>query len=280
MTRLGPYEVVGELGRGASGLVLRGRDPSGRPVALKLLTSPSDPRRVERLRREGLLAGRLSHPGIAAVHDLVTLQDGRLLLVSELVEGRTLEEAGRTLDRSGRVELVRQTAAAMAHAHRSGVVHRDLKPANVLVEAATGAVKVIDFGLATAQDLERLTRTGAIVGTPSHMSPEQLLGEPAGAPADVWVLGVLLHEALVGQPPFPATAFLELLAQVTGDPVAPLRGHDPSVPPALEAVTLRALARAPADRFADAGELLAALDDRSEERRVGKECRSRWSPYH
>ena len=146
MDLLGSYRIEGELGRGASGVVLRGRDRSGRAVALKLLATGLDARQTERLRREGLLAGRLSHPGISAVHDLVTLKDGRLLLVSELVVGRTLEEVSPTLDRAARVGLVRQATAAMAYAHAQGVVHRDLKPTNVLVEAATGVVKVIDFG--------------------------------------------------------------------------------------------------------------------------------------
>ncbi len=269
-SHVGPFAVEGVLGRGAFGVVLRGRDPAGRAVAIKLLAAETsgaersarsdDARRLERLRREGQLAARIRHSGVAVVHDLVELPGGRLALVSELVEGATLEEVAPTLERDGRVELVLQVARAVGAAHAQGVVHRDLKPQNILVEAATGAAKVIDFGLATAADLERLTRTGAMVGTPSWMAPEQLRGEPVGPPADVWALGVLLYEALVLQLPFPAEGLADLVRRVSTEAPPTPRSLDPSVPLAVEALTLRALSRAPARRPADGAAFAAELE--------------------
>ncbi|MCW8141940.1 MAG: serine/threonine protein kinase, partial [Planctomycetota bacterium] len=242
--QIGRYSLEAELGRGGMGVVYRARDPAGRAVALKLLSAAADAGRVLRFVREGELAARLRHPAIVVVHEAF-VHEGRPVLVQELVAGPTLDQAWRALPRAARVELVRQVAHGVAHAHARGVVHRDLKAENVVLDEG-GAPKVIDFGLATASDLERLTRTGALVGTPTAMAPEQLGDRDAIGPwTDVWALGVLLHEALVDRPPFEATDLAALLAQLAAAEVAPLRRRDPTVSPALEAVCLRCLARAP-----------------------------------
>ncbi|MCO5169730.1 MAG: protein kinase [Planctomycetes bacterium] len=257
--QIGRYLLEAELGRGGMGVVYRARDPAGRPVALKVLAAAAGEAQVLRFQREGEVAARLRHPGIVTVHEAF-VHEGRPVLVQELVGGPPLHVAWRGRPRAARVDLVRQVAHAVAHAHARGVVHRDLKAENVVIDEG-GAPKVIDFGLATASDLERLTRTGALVGTPTAMAPEQLGDRDALGPwTDVWALGVLLHEALLDRPPFEATDLAALLAQVAAAEVAPPRRRDPSVSPALEAVCLRCLARAPSARYPDAGALARDLD--------------------
>mgnify|MGYP001230598614 CR=1 FL=1 len=256
----GRFRVLAPLGRGGMGAVFRAEElGSGRAVALKVLGGPSSPERVERLRREGELAARLDHPGIVRVHSAGN-EGGVPWLACELVEGaRPLRDALPTLPRAERLRLVREVAEAVGFAHAQGVVHRDLKPENVLLDGA-GRARVADFGLARAEGLEALTRTGQLVGTPAYMAPE-LYESPtrAGPASDVWALGVLLYEALVDRLPFPAETLVELAGQLaTQDPPCP-RAIDPSVPPALEAVCLQALARDPARRYPQAGALAADL---------------------
>ncbi|RMG06679.1 MAG: serine/threonine protein kinase, partial [Planctomycetota bacterium] len=255
--RIGGYEVRGELGRGSMGVVFAARDPAtGRPVALKLLAGALDPARVARFRREGELTARLAHPGIVRVHDAGTDAQGRPWIAFEYVPGaRTLADAFAELGPLERVRRVAEAADALGHAHAQGVVHRDVKPANLLVDAA-GRVRVADFGVALASDQERLTRTGAWVGTPSYMAPEQLTGGPVGPPADVWSLGVVLYEALAGELPFAGDSLVSLAASMErGAP--PLRAAD--LPPALGSVCARALAKDPARRYPDGTAFAAAL---------------------
>src|SRR5688572_26516276 len=183
------------------GLVLRARDRvSGREVALKVSLCAGDGERSERFAREGQLTAALDHPGIVRVHDS-GVADGRPFLVYELVEAaRTLEQAWEGLDRDGRVRLVLEVARAVGHAHGRGVIHRDLKPENILVDR-DGRARVTDFGLAAALDLDRLTHTGVLLGTPLYMAPEQVAGlaDALRSPrVDVWALGVLLYLALTG----------------------------------------------------------------------------------
>jgi len=253
------YALLGELGRGAMGAVYRARERrSGREVALKVLQGRLDAERRERFRREGELAASLRHPGIVAVHSTGAVA-GRPYLACELVpDARDLEAALAEGDLGARVALLRDVATAVGHAHARGVVHRDLKPANVLVDRA-GRARVTDFGLAWSAGLDSLTKTGALLGTPRYMAPEQLVGERAGPAADVWALGVMLYEALADAHPFPAETLFALRARV-GEPPEPLRGRDPAVPPALEAVALRCLVPEPGRRYPDAAALAADLD--------------------
>jgi hypothetical protein len=189
------------------------------------------------------------------VHTAGSLE-GVAFIAYELVEGcSTLEDllARGALDLDGRVRLIVEVARAVGFAHARGVLHRDVKPANVLVDAA-GRARVADFGLATATGLERLTMTGAIVGTPTYMAPEQITGGVASPATDVWALGVMLYEALAGAPPFAAGSLAELAVRICTQ--RPPRA--PGLPAALEAVCLRALDSAPGARHADA---LAFADD-------------------
>jgi len=278
--RLGPFTVTGELGRGGMGTVLRARDPANREVALKLGPAGASDERRARFEREGQIAAGLDHPGIVGVHAAGALPDGRPYLAFELVEGaRNLDAAFAGAPRERRVGWVLEAARAVAHAHARGVVHRDLKPANVLV-ARDGRVRVADFGVAGMVGLDRLTRTGQLLGTPTHMAPEQLAGErrAVGPPADVWALGALLYEALTGEPPFAGASLLELIAAVERGPRPP-RAVAPDVAPALEAVCLAALARRPADRPPDAAAFAAALEGARAGEPVGRGRRrpARWA---
>jgi len=259
--QIGRYRVTSEIARGGMGVVYRGRDPaSGRDVALKVLATRLDAAHRERFHREGQVTASLRHPGILRVHDAGDA-DGRPFLVYELVDGgRDLASACAERDRAGRVELVLQAARALAHAHAAGVVHRDVKPDNVLVDR-DGRVRVADFGLAAVLGLEGLTRTGAIVGTPHYMAPEQFLAERSRGPGvDVWALGVILYEALCGRLPFEGSSLMELAARIQCGQPTPPRAVDPEVPAPIEEVCRRALAVDPRDRYADAGAFARDLE--------------------
>jgi tetratricopeptide (TPR) repeat protein len=260
----GRYELVSLLGRGGMGAVWRARDleAGGREVALKLvLASGSDASRRARFQREGEVTASLSHPGIVRVHAAGDL-DGVPFLAYELVEGgRTFEHVlGPATPLSTKVELVRDAARALGAAHQRGVVHRDVKPSNVLVDAA-GHVRVADFGLAAAAGLERLTQTGALVGTPTHMAPEQLVsGATPGPTTDVWALGVVLYQALTGALPFRAETLLQLGMQISSGAYTAPRALVPDLPIALEAICVTALAPSPADRYPHGDALADDLD--------------------
>jgi len=264
--RVGPFVLEGELARGGFGAVYAARDPRlGRRVAVKVAhVHALDPEDLARLGREAQAAARLDdHPGIVRVLD-VGVEGGRPWIASELVEGRSLQDALREGPLGSRrvAELGRDLAAALAHAHARGILHRDLKPANVLLRP-DGRPAVTDFGL--AKDLLRrgqsLTETGTALGTPGYMAPEQAAGETrrTGSAADVYGLGATLYAALTGRPPFEGPGIVAVLHAVARTPPAPPRSVEPGVDPALEAIVLRCLAKAPADRFASAADLGAAL---------------------
>ena len=254
------YEVLGELGRGGMGVVYRARQRSlGREVAIKVLR-PGElvfGEALRRFRAEAKSLARLRHRHIVSVHDLGEGKDGTLWFTMDLVEGGTLAAeiagAGRLLPARA-VRIVRQVAAAIAHAHAHGIVHRDLKPQNVLLDRA-GDAYVADFGLARdAAAAGTRTLTGELLGTPAYMSPEQARGDAAriGEASDVWALGALLYEMLTGRGPFSG---LPLHATITAileqEPKAP-RTLEPRVPRELAAICLQALQKRPEARYATA----------------------------
>jgi serine/threonine protein kinase len=262
--RIGPYDVREETGRGGMGVVYAAEDVRlGRMVALKVLSPvfSDDPIARERLAQEARAAATLSHPRIATVHALEDI-DGRLFIVSELVRGSTLRHAlaSGALPRDTLLHTVAQIAEALEAAHARGIVHRDLKPENVLVDGA-GQIKVVDFGIARsmtpAPGLNAgLTLTGAVLGTPGYMAPEQLRGAPADARADVFAFGVMTYELATGVHPFGGSDPASLVERLVSDDPPLSRAIDPRD---LDAIVRRCLRGDPAGRFASGAELASAV---------------------
>lgn len=269
----GRYFVVGKLAAGGMGLVLAARDEAegGRAVALKLLHPElaTDPEMQRRFRREAAVLRALDHPSVVHVLDLGSDERGRLFTVMELLEGETLLAR---LERRGRLSLdevsaiARGIGAALDAVHAHGVLHGDLKPANVFLlgpdDPASSAptIKLVDFGTSKVHGLERLTRTGELVGTPTFMAPELLTGDGAiDARIDVYAFGVLLYEALAAAPPFTERHPGKLLFQIVMGQGAPLVTHRPDLPPHVLAAVARAMSAKKDDRFTSAGELVTAL---------------------
>ena len=259
MARIGRYEIVSELGRGAMGVVYRARDPKiGRELAVKTvrLAEHADPEEIaglrERLFREAQSAGRLSHPGIVTIFD-ADQEGGLAYFTMELVEGRKLSEyPASELDSEARIsfacDLLDMAGSALDYAHGKGVVHRDIKPANIMLTSS--GVKIMDFGVARISS-SQLTQTGTIVGTPNYMSPEQVRGEPIDGRSDQFSLGVIVYEILSGRKPFDAPNITTTLYKLVNQEPGRIRSLDPGIPSDLEAVVFRALAKQPADRFAN-----------------------------
>jgi tetratricopeptide (TPR) repeat protein len=260
----GRYRIDEMVGIGAMGMVYRARDEQlGVEVAIKVLRAERalDQGLLERFRQELILARQVSHRNVVRIHDIG--QDGELwFLTMDFVAGRSLRQAleeDGPLDVAAALELARQLAAGLEAAHREGVVHRDLKPGNVLLGEG-GRAFVTDFGIARSLAATGLTATGLVVGTPDYLAPEQARGEDVDHRTDLYALGLILFEALTGELPFRAGTLPEMLAQrVSG---RPRRAAELGVelPPEVERVIARCLARDPADRYRDAAELLADLD--------------------
>ncbi|MCX4748170.1 protein kinase [Kitasatospora sp. NBC_01287] len=264
----GRYELVGTLGVGGMATVYHGMDRVlGRPVAVKVLNNAlaEDPRFAERFSREAQHAAMLVHPRIAMVFDSGLDQDSPYI-VMELVRGRSLgsvlaEQGALPVERA--VGIAAAVCEALEVAHGAGLVHRDIKPANVMI-TDDGGVKVVDFGIARASAAgQQLTQTATVLGTAAYLSPEQATAAEVDGRADLYALGCVLTEMLTGQPPFIGdTPVGVAFKQVTEEP-PPVSLRRPDVPPALDLVVARLLAKRPADRPADAGaaraELLAAV---------------------
>jgi tRNA A-37 threonylcarbamoyl transferase component Bud32 len=260
----GRYRLDHELARGGMATVWVAEDPLlSRRVAVKILhpeLALNEALRT-RFRHEAVAAAKLSHPAIVATYDTGD-DEGTAYIVMQLVEGPTLR---RMLDARGALpvgeaaDIASQVAEALDHAHRHGLVHRDIKPANVLIPP-DGQVKVTDFGIAKAAGDEDLTSTGAVIGTARYLAPEQVNGDAVDGRADVYALGLILYEMLTATLPFSGDSEIATaMARLTKvpDPVRTLR---PEVPPMLDAVVNRSLARDPDHRFPSASALRDALD--------------------
>jgi eukaryotic-like serine/threonine-protein kinase len=259
----GRYRIIGRIGSGGMADVYSAEDTQlGRQIALKLLYRrfAEDDNFVERFRREASAAAGLQHPNVVQVFDRGEW-DGTYYIAMEFLHGRNLKQVVRdhgALDPTLAADLVLQILKAARFAHRRGIVHRDIKPHNVIVDDE-GRAKVTDFGIARAGASD-MTETGSIMGTAQYLSPEQAQGLPVDARSDLYAIGVVLYELLTGRPPFDAESPVTIaLKQVSETPVPP-RELNPAVPPAIEAVTMRALRKDPAERFQDADEMIAALE--------------------
>lgn len=271
------YRVEREIGRGGFGVVVRAMHLTlDQRVAIKVLTEGEGTTEVEwaedaaRFRREAKATAALRSEHVVRVLDVDVLESGYPYIVMEYLEGKTLHDLTYTspvpLPVEDVVDYGIQVLAALADAHAAGIVHRDLKPANVFLSTGIGGaplVKVLDFGVSKmlAASSQRLTRTGAVVGTLAYMAPEQMLdAKRVDGRADLWSLGLVLYEALARAHPFGAhTAGPKVVTSILTEPIPPVRSYRPDVPPALEAVLARMLEK-PADlRFGSAAEAAAAL---------------------
>jgi serine/threonine-protein kinase len=281
----GRYEALSRIGTGGMADVYLARDQLlGRQVAVKLLHHrfAEDQEFVERFRREASSAASLSHPNVVAIFDRGEW-DGTYYIAMEYLPGRSLKAVVRErgpLEPAAAIDIVIQILHAARFAHRRGVIHRDLKPHNVILDEE-GRAKVTDFGIARAGASD-MTLTGSIMGTAQYLSPEQAQGHAVSASSDIYAVGIVLYELLTGVVPFDGeTAVTIALKQVSATPPPPstVVAHAPgapgtgpagvggpppgspdAIPPELDAIVLRALAKDPAERFADAEEFIAALE--------------------
>lgn len=264
-TRLGPrYEIVRLLGKGGMGAVYLAYDRElSRLVALKVvaLHLAGEDWVLDRFKREIHLSSLVTHPNVLRVFDLGE-HDGLKFLTMQYVEGDTLDalmRRERRLPLEWSLAIFRQLCAALGAAHQKGVLHRDLKPQNVLLDRDRTAY-LTDFGLATSQALSPMTQTGAVMGTPHYMSPEQVKGQPVDARSDLYGLGVMLYELLAGARPFGGDSVYDVMMARVRDAARPVRELNPEVPAWLGEVAARCLAVEPADRYQSAAEILADLD--------------------
>lgn len=259
----GKFTLVRELGRGGMGVVWLARDNDlGREVALKmLLSTETEAAELERFRREARAAARLKHPNIVPVYETGT-ERGRAYFAMEFVKGHSMDRRMPELPLRRRVEIVRDVARALHYAHGLGIVHRDMKPSNVML-SSEGRPMVMDFGLAKhLGDGRNLTQSGAIMGTPNFMSPEQAQGDPGAIDArtDVFSLGGVLYYFITDRLPFERADTVKTVFAVLSEAPVPPRKVKPAIPRDLEIICLKALAKLPAKRFQSAEEFADDLD--------------------
>jgi len=280
--RFGPYLMLDRVGEGGMGTVYRAEDTrTGSPVAVKVLDEARtrDPQILSRFRREARIATALRHPNIAAFHDfdeavLPSATGGArrrvVFLVIEWVGGEDLTAALQRKEHFAAArltEIARQITSALEAAHAVGVVHRDLKPSNIRL-TPEGQVKVLDFGLAKILDNAQLhrdhpptfqTSIGSLLGTAPYMAPEQLFGRGVDARTDLFALGVVLYQMATGEVPFSGRNIVEVLQAVSNKTPVPPSRLAPDLPPALDALILRLLAKEPAGRFPSSAAVREAL---------------------
>jgi eukaryotic-like serine/threonine-protein kinase len=262
MLLAGRYEIIKLLGQGGMGAVYKARDVElDRPVALKVIRADlaGDSKTLARFKQELILARQVTHKNVIRIFDLGA-HEGVRFITMEFVEGHDLsallERQKFTPDQAARI--VRQVCLALEAAHAEKVIHRDLKPQNVMVDEA-GTVRVMDFGLARSVELSGLTQTGAILGTPAYMSPEQAKGTPVDERSDLFSLGIILYELLTGEVPFKADTTWGTLVKRTQTPAEPAISINPDVPQALSDIAARCLAIDPAERYQNASQVAADL---------------------
>jgi eukaryotic-like serine/threonine-protein kinase len=267
MTKAGRYEILGELGRGAMGVVYRAVDPViGRNVAVKTIrlseqsTGLSRQELLSRFQTEARAAGLLTHPNIVVVYDAGE-EDGLYYITMELVEGKSLQallDGGHSFPTPRVLRILEQTCSALQFAHERNIVHRDIKPANLML-TADDTVKVTDFGTAKILQFGTVQQTTHVMGTPSYMSPEQVKGKPVDGRTDIFSLGVVFYEILTGEKPFPGQSITTVIYKIVNEEPIPPRQLNPSIHPGLNEIVLRALAKEPDARYPSCRELLEDL---------------------
>lgn len=261
---IGPYRLGPQLGAGGMARVFeatREGESGGERLALKVMSPrlSADAEFQERFRREVNICRALRHRNIVPLLDWLEV-GGCLCLVMERLEGQTLAEraAHMRLPRKEVLRIVRQVAEALEHAHRAGIVHRDVKPANIMVTPQGKAV-LMDFGIARRADLPVVTEAGSAIGTPAYIAPEQIRGRDIDWRADIYALGITLYELLAGQHPYESATGVDLLNRHVETAPEPLRTVCPAAPEALEALVMRMVAKSPAERADEPGDIARAL---------------------
>lgn len=260
--------MVGEVGRGAMGVVYQAQDPAiGRVIAIKTinlanLTDGAERSRLrDRLFREAQSAGMLSHPNIVTIYDIAE-ENGMAYIFMEFVNGPPLERLllePVPMSRDKILAIFRQTAMALDYAHQKGIVHRDIKPANIMVHE-DGRAKITDFGVAKIVS-QQMTQSGAMMGTPAYMSPEQVQGQAVDGRADQFSLAVIVYEVLTGEKPFVADYLPTLLYKIVREDPAPPHRLNPTLGPAIEEALAKALSKDPEQRFPNCAAFATALEE-------------------
>ena len=258
--QLGRYEIVGELGKGAMGIVYKARDPLiDRIVAIKTISlNLADDEKEEyegRFYQEAKAAGRLSHPNIVTVFDVGKSGDIAYIAM-EFLQGRELRDIlneGKRMPVEQALDIVVQVAQGLAYAHEHDIVHRDVKPSNIMV-VRDGHVKITDFGIARMESASVRTQTGMVLGSPKYMSPEQVMGKQIDQRSDIFSLGVMLYEMLTGQAPFNGENVNAIMYQTLNAVPPPPSTLSPVVPGMLNFIVAKALAKQIADRYQNASE--------------------------
>jgi len=273
-SELGRYQILERIGIGGMASVYRALDPTlNRDIAIKVLPSyqAEDPTFVERFSREAQAVARLNNPNITQIHDFGE-DKGFSFIVMELVTGGTLQDRlDGPMSLADILAVIRPLAAALDYAHAQGIVHRDLKPTNILL-APDGTPKLSDFGISRLlEGSATLTRADSVMGTPLYMSPEQALGNPADQRSDLYALGIIVYEMLLGQVPFRGeTPSATLMAHIH-QPVPPPSSLDPTLDPRIEAALLKALAKTPEDRYDSTEAFVHAITITGEGHQIGHE---------
>ena len=265
--QLGHYTITRRRGRGGMGTVYQAKSPDGKLVAIKVPyeTLLDDPGTQARYQREQEISRALDHPGLQRLIETGTLEGANLpYTVLEWIDGGLLREhlyQDRPLDTEEALRIATQLCAALEYCHAHGIVHRDLKPDNVLV-GADGRVTLMDFGAALLEGARKITTASlaSALGTPDYMSPEQVEGQRGDPRSDVYALGIMLYEMLTGAPPYRGDNALAVMAQHVQSQPPPVRSRNKKIPPALEAVVMKALRKDPAERYQTMREFQTALE--------------------
>ena len=262
----GRYRIEQLLGAGGMANVYKGTDmQTGKLVAVKVLKQEyvNNPDLVRRFKNEAKAISLLNHPNITKVYD-VSVSDELQYIVMEYIEGITLKEymeyRAKALTYKETVHFIMQILAALQHAHDKGIVHRDIKPQNIML-LADGTIKVMDFGIARFSRSESRTITDKAIGSVHYISPEQARGNPTDLRADLYSVGVMMYEMLSGTLPFESDSPVSVAIKQISEEAKPLRELNPAVPEALAAITARAMAKDPAERYPSAREMMADLEE-------------------
>jgi serine/threonine protein kinase len=267
MAKAGRYEIIGELGRGAMGVVYKAVDPViGRAVAVKTIrlseegTGMTRAELLQRFQTEAHAAGLLTHPNIVVVYDAGE-EDGLFYITMELVEGKSLQnllDSGQVFPLPRVMRIAEQACEALQYAHERNIVHRDVKPANLML-TADDTLKITDFGTAKILQFGTTHQTAHVIGTPSYMSPEQVKGRPVDGRSDIFSMGVVLYEMVTGEKPFPGQNITTVIYKIVNEDPVPPREIDPSIHPGINQVVMKALAKAPDARYQSCRDMIGDL---------------------